>query len=144
MAKLRSSSRALYILEEIDRLTERIRHASEELTILRDVQVAAAPAFDRPRVSVSHNSDAMVGRLEAIERYESELSGNINRWIRMQRDADGLIASLDDPKQMSQGLTLADLSRMTSLPGRTLEEVEMGYSKYDHVKRVCNALGIKE
>ena len=44
----------------------------------------------------------------------------------------------------SQGLTFADLTRMTGLPGRTLEEVEMGYSEYDHVKRVCKALGIKE
>lgn len=100
MARLISSSRALYILEGIDALAERIRHASEELRTLRDVAAIAAPAFDRPRVSGSRNSDAMANRMASIERYESELARNIDRWIEKQKEADRLIASLDDPKQM--------------------------------------------
>lgn len=100
MARLMSSSRALYILEGIDALAERIRHASEELRTLRDVGAVAAPALDRPRVSGSRNSDAMINRMASIERYESDLVRNIERWIAKQKEADRLIASLDDSRQM--------------------------------------------
>lgn len=100
MARLLSSSRALYILEGIDALAEKIRHASEELQTLRDVRAIAAPAFDKPRVSGSRNSDAMANRLASIERYESELVGNIDLWISKQKEADRLISSLDDSRQM--------------------------------------------
>lgn len=100
MARLISSSRALYILEGVDTLAEKIRHASEELQTLRDVKAIASPAFDKPKVSGSRNDDAMVNRLSAIERYESELLRNVERWIERQKEADKLIASLDDARQM--------------------------------------------
>ena len=141
MAKLLSSSHALYILEEIDRLTERIRHASEELAILRDVQASAAPALDKPRVSGSHNSDAMTSRLEAMERYESELSRNINRWIRIQRDADKLISSLDNPRQMQalhmrymEGLTVSLIAeRMHYSQKQVYEFIHKGLDSLDAI-----------
>lgn len=100
MARLLSSSRALYILEDIDVLAERIRHASEELRALRDVRGVASPAFDRPRVSGSRRDDAMVSRLASIERYEAELMRNIDLWIRRQKEADEVISYLHDAEQM--------------------------------------------